>query len=64
MVSIVIRQRFALSLDAKTVAPGCSEGNAIELARLIKDSAFQRRSLGVIWCNKEESLCLTQLMSL
>ena len=46
MVSMVIGKRFAPSLDAKAVAPGCSEGNAIELASLIKDSTFERRSLG------------------
>ena len=43
---MVTDQRFTLSLGAKTVAHGCSKGNAIEPARLIKDSAFQRRSPG------------------
>ena len=43
---MVISKRLAPSLGAKTVAPGCSEGNAIELASLIKDSVFERRSLG------------------
>ena len=42
---MVIGKRPAPSLGAKTVAPGCSEGNAIEFASLIKDSTFQRQSL-------------------
>jgi len=44
---VVVGKQPAPSLDAKTVALGRIEGNAIELASLRKDSAFERRSLGV-----------------
>ncbi len=45
-LGVVVGKQPAPSLNAKTVALGYIEGNAIELASLRKDSVFERRSLG------------------